>query len=71
MAPKTTRKPTPALDSNGIFAGMRVFLVEKGVQNRRLQVLIPDCDFIIRAYVKLNFFTDKMFILNGYRLLGT
>ncbi|KAL9424002.1 hypothetical protein AB3S75_035982 [Citrus x aurantiifolia] len=38
MAPKTTRKPTPALDSNGIFAGMRVFLVEKGVQNRRLQI---------------------------------
>lgn len=35
MAPK---KKSPPSDPEGIFAGMVVFLVENGVQTRRLQV---------------------------------
>ncbi|KAL5759729.1 hypothetical protein ACOSP7_018246 [Xanthoceras sorbifolium] len=38
MAPKKTKNRTSSPDRNGIFAGLSVFLVEKGVQNRRLQV---------------------------------
>ncbi|XP_073014299.1 DNA polymerase lambda isoform X2 [Typha latifolia] len=36
MAPKRKRAPSP--DPNGMFRGMVVFLVQKGVQSRRLQV---------------------------------
>lgn len=39
MAPKATAKnKTPSRDPNGMFSGMVVFLVENGVQSRRLQV---------------------------------
>ncbi|KAJ4711176.1 DNA polymerase lambda [Melia azedarach] len=38
MAPKATKNRTPSPDPNGIFAGVRVLLVENGVQNRRLQI---------------------------------
>ncbi|KAK3223247.1 hypothetical protein Dsin_010272 [Dipteronia sinensis] len=38
MAPKKTKNKTPSPDPNGIFAGISVYLVENGVQNRRLQV---------------------------------
>ncbi|XP_031285345.1 DNA polymerase lambda isoform X1 [Pistacia vera] len=38
MAPKPTKNKTPSVDPNGIFTGMSVFLVENGVQNRRLQI---------------------------------
>ncbi|XP_051122021.1 DNA polymerase lambda isoform X2 [Andrographis paniculata] len=37
MAPKTKNKPPPS-DPNGIFAGMTVFLIETGVQARRLEI---------------------------------
>ncbi|KAJ6983561.1 DNA polymerase lambda isoform X2 [Populus alba x Populus x berolinensis] len=36
MAPK--RKKSPSIDPQGIFSGMVVFLVETGVQSRRLQI---------------------------------
>ncbi|XP_011021634.1 PREDICTED: DNA polymerase lambda isoform X1 [Populus euphratica] len=36
MAPK--RKRSPSIDPQGIFSGMVVFLVETGVQSRRLQI---------------------------------
>eukprot|EP00257_Ricinus_communis_P016948 XP_015575271.1 DNA polymerase lambda isoform X4 [Ricinus communis] len=39
MAPKATAKnKTPSRDPNGMFSGMVVFLVENGVQSRRLQI---------------------------------
>ncbi|KAK1553948.1 hypothetical protein Q3G72_005611 [Acer saccharum] len=38
MAPKKSKNRTPSPDPNGIFAGISVYLVENGVQNRRLQV---------------------------------
>ncbi|KAI4314278.1 hypothetical protein L6164_027203 [Bauhinia variegata] len=40
MAPKgrATKNSTPPSDPNGMFSGMLVFLVEKGVQPRRLQI---------------------------------
>ncbi|XAR65021.1 DNA-directed DNA polymerase [Bertholletia excelsa] len=38
MAPKTTKRRPPPSDPEGIFAGMVVFLVENGVQPRRLQI---------------------------------
>ncbi|KAK2636389.1 hypothetical protein Ddye_031181 [Dipteronia dyeriana] len=38
MAPKKSKNRTPSPDPNGIFSGISVYLVEKGVQNRRLQV---------------------------------
>ncbi|KAI7726535.1 hypothetical protein M8C21_023227 [Ambrosia artemisiifolia] len=38
MAPKTTKKRSTPSDPNGIFSGMLVFLVDKGVQRRRLQI---------------------------------
>ena len=41
MAPKTTKNKSTPQDPDGIFAGMVVFLVQHGVQPRRLQVLTP------------------------------
>lgn len=40
MAPKAkaTKNSSSSTDPHGIFSGMVVFLVEKGVQARRLQV---------------------------------
>ncbi|KAK3038649.1 hypothetical protein RJ639_027312 [Escallonia herrerae] len=38
MAPKATKKKSLPSDPHGIFAGMVVFLVENGVQSRRLQI---------------------------------
>ncbi|XP_041015457.1 DNA polymerase lambda isoform X1 [Juglans microcarpa x Juglans regia] len=38
MAPKPTKNRTPPSDPNGMFAGLVVFLVENGVQARRLQI---------------------------------
>ncbi|ONI30578.1 hypothetical protein PRUPE_1G259900 [Prunus persica] len=38
MAPKTTRNQSPPSDPQGMFAGLVVFLVEKRVQSRRLQI---------------------------------
>ncbi|KAM0961832.1 hypothetical protein ACFX2I_021039 [Malus domestica] len=38
MAPKATRNQSPPSDPQGMFAGMVVFLVENGVQSRRLQI---------------------------------
>ncbi|XP_021293429.1 DNA polymerase lambda isoform X2 [Herrania umbratica] len=38
MAPKRTRNKAPSSDPHGIFAGMVVFLIENGVQSRRLQI---------------------------------
>lgn len=38
MAPKPTKNRAPPSDPNGMFAGLVVFLVENGVQARRLQV---------------------------------
>ncbi|KAK2985332.1 hypothetical protein RJ640_029476 [Escallonia rubra] len=38
MAPKATKKRSLPSDPHGIFAGMVVFLVESGVQSRRLQI---------------------------------
>ncbi|KAJ4838618.1 hypothetical protein Tsubulata_019381 [Turnera subulata] len=40
MAPKRTKSKTPSPDPNGIFSGMVVFLVETGVQPRRLQSVL-------------------------------
>uniref|UniRef100_A0A3N7H2P4 DNA polymerase n=1 Tax=Populus trichocarpa TaxID=3694 RepID=A0A3N7H2P4_POPTR len=42
MAPK--RKKSPSIDPQGIFSGMVVFLVETGVQSRRLQALLQQLD---------------------------
>ncbi|KAL3751012.1 hypothetical protein ACJRO7_011915 [Eucalyptus globulus] len=42
MAPKRKkREGTPPSDPDGMFSGMVVFLVESGVQPRRLQVSVP------------------------------
>ncbi|KAM3754290.1 hypothetical protein ACB098_03G154700 [Castanea mollissima] len=38
MAPKTTKNKSTPQDPDGIFAGMVVFLVQHGVQPRRLQI---------------------------------
>ncbi|CAL8994344.1 unnamed protein product [Prunus brigantina] len=38
MAPKATRNQSPPSDPQGMFAGLVVFLVEKRVQSRRLQI---------------------------------
>ncbi|KAI7999097.1 DNA polymerase lambda [Camellia lanceoleosa] len=38
MAPKATKKRSAPSDPDGMFAGMAVFLVEIGVQPRRLQI---------------------------------
>ncbi|KAK4598220.1 hypothetical protein RGQ29_015624 [Quercus rubra] len=38
MAPKTTKNKSTPQDPDGIFAGMAVFLVQHGVQPRRLQI---------------------------------
>ncbi|CAB4295065.1 unnamed protein product [Prunus armeniaca] len=38
MAPKATRNQIPPSDPQGMFAGLVVFLVEKRVQSRRLQI---------------------------------
>ncbi|KAL4639199.1 hypothetical protein ACB092_03G200200 [Castanea dentata] len=38
MAPKTTKNKSTPQDPDGIFAGMVVFLVQPGVQPRRLQI---------------------------------
>ncbi|CAH8348754.1 unnamed protein product [Eruca vesicaria subsp. sativa] len=38
MAPKRGRNRSPSPDRNGMFAGMVVFMVETGVQRRRLQI---------------------------------
>ncbi|PRQ41218.1 putative DNA-directed DNA polymerase [Rosa chinensis] len=38
MAPRATRNQSPPCDPDGMFAGMVVFLVHNGVQNRRLQI---------------------------------
>ncbi|XP_017971942.1 PREDICTED: DNA polymerase beta isoform X1 [Theobroma cacao] len=38
MAPKRTRNKAPSSDPHGIFAGLVVFLIENGVQSRRLQI---------------------------------
>ncbi|XP_047959735.1 DNA polymerase lambda [Salvia hispanica] len=38
MAPKAKKKSSPPSDPNGIFSGISVFLIETGVQARRLQI---------------------------------
>ncbi|XVE75102.1 hypothetical protein DITRI_Ditri12bG0070000 [Diplodiscus trichospermus] len=38
MAPKRTKNKAPSVDPHGMFSGMVVFLVENGVQSRRLQI---------------------------------
>ncbi|XP_022563983.1 DNA polymerase lambda isoform X1 [Brassica napus] len=38
MAPKRGRNRSPSPDRNGMFAGMVVFMVDTGVQRRRLQI---------------------------------
>ncbi|XWS68945.1 hypothetical protein CRYUN_Cryun04dG0136900 [Craigia yunnanensis] len=38
MAPKRTKNKAPSADPQGMFAGMVVFLIENGVQSRRLQI---------------------------------
>ncbi|XP_042049018.1 DNA polymerase lambda-like isoform X1 [Salvia splendens] len=38
MAPKAKKKSSPPSDPNGIFSGITVFLIETGVQARRLQI---------------------------------
>ncbi|KAI3810651.1 hypothetical protein L1987_20273 [Smallanthus sonchifolius] len=38
MAPKATKNRSPPSDPHGIFSGMIVFLVDNGVQRRRLQI---------------------------------
>ncbi|KAK9277165.1 hypothetical protein L1049_006704 [Liquidambar formosana] len=38
MAPKSTKTRPPSSDPHGMFAGMVVFLIESGVQTRRLQI---------------------------------
>lgn len=38
MAPKAKKSRAPTSDPNGMFAGMVVFLVEYGVQTRRLEI---------------------------------
>lgn len=51
MAPK--RKKSPSIDPQGIFSGMVVFLVETGVQSRRLQVFfLSVCVCVIRSSAK-------------------
>lgn len=51
MAPKRRKTQHLSEDPHGMFAGMVVFLVEKGVQARRLQVLhviIFLCHFVLQ-----------------------
>ncbi|KAB2097102.1 hypothetical protein ERO13_A01G141200v2 [Gossypium hirsutum] len=38
MAPKRTKRKSPSLGPQGMFAGMTVFLIEDGVQSVRLQI---------------------------------
>lgn len=56
MAPKRSKSQNLSQDPNGMFAGMVVFLVEKGVQPRRLQVLLHFvfflCNFVFQTNLK-------------------
>uniref|UniRef100_A0A7N0UK90 DNA polymerase n=1 Tax=Kalanchoe fedtschenkoi TaxID=63787 RepID=A0A7N0UK90_KALFE len=38
MAPRTTKKRAPSPDPDGVFAGMVAYLVQSGVQARRIQI---------------------------------
>ena len=51
MPPKTTKNKSTPQDPDGIFAGMAVFLVQHGVQPRRLQVLTPSTFVLCFQYI--------------------
>lgn len=58
MAPKRTKRKSPAPDPQGMFAGMTVFLIEHGVQSLRLQVSSLSIPITITSHL-----LDTIFIL--------
>lgn len=69
MAPKAKKSRAPASDPNGMFAGMVVFLVEYGVQTRRLQVFHSNLIFFFCPRIFLWFFS-RLPLINWFGIIS-